>query len=213
MSYSAMHNNPQRLGVIGAVALLHGVAVVALITGLAGVITGPPKDHGTEATNIPLAPPPSHPVRHPHINPQPHTQPPTGPQLTPPLFHPIEVGPTPPLPTGPDLAPPHPLPRTAPSQARAAAPRGAPSGWASEEDYPARDQYEGHEGTARFSLSIGTDGRVNGCVIVASSGWAGLDAATCRLVTGRARFTPALDEDGHVAAGSYAGSIRWELPR
>ncbi|MDE2405626.1 MAG: energy transducer TonB [Sphingomonadales bacterium] len=70
----------------------------------------------------------------------------------------------------------------------------------------------GHAGITRFRLSIGSDGRVTGCEVVAGSGWPGLDAATCRLVSARARFRPATDEHGAVTGGHYASAIRWVIP-
>ena len=41
---------------------------------------------------------------------------------------------------------------------------------------------------------------------------AGLDAATCKLLTRRARFEAASDETGAKIVGSYSGSVRWEIP-
>ena len=91
-------------------------------------------------------------------------------------------------------------------------PNGQPGLWATANDYPARDLRENHAGTVRFSLSISADGKVGGCIVTGSSGWPGLDAATCRLISARARFTPATNEDGQAMAGSYYGSIRWVIP-
>jgi protein TonB len=81
------------------------------------------------------------------------------------------------------------------------------------DDYPARDLDEGHEGTTVFRVIVGADGRVSGCEIVRSSGYRGLDQATCRAVTKRARFRPATDGNGQAVAGSYSNSVRWQIPR
>jgi protein TonB len=96
---------------------------------------------------------------------------------------------------------------------KAPAPRGRPSEWATPDDYPPFDLRLEHEGVTRFSLSISSDGRVSSCTVTGSSGFAGLDAATCALVTKRARFNPAVDEDGKATSGSYANAIRWVIPK
>ncbi|MGZ3173092.1 MAG: energy transducer TonB [Croceibacterium sp.] len=81
------------------------------------------------------------------------------------------------------------------------------------DDYPARDLREENEGTAIFRVVVGTNGRVTACETVRSSGHAGLDAATCKAVTSRARFEPAMDENGDKAVGTYTNSVRWQIPR
>jgi protein TonB len=62
-------------------------------------------------------------------------------------------------------------------------------------------------------LLIGSDGRVESCVVTQSSGFAGLDEATCRNLARRGRFDAATDESGSRVAGSFSGSIRWEIPK
>ena len=81
------------------------------------------------------------------------------------------------------------------------------------DDYPSRDLRDGNEGTALFRVVVGSNGRVSACEIVRSSGHAGLDAATCKAVTARARFTPATDENGARVVGTYSSSVRWQIPR
>ncbi|OYX90714.1 MAG: hypothetical protein B7Y74_16115 [Novosphingobium sp. 35-62-5] len=95
---------------------------------------------------------------------------------------------------------------------RSAAPKSAPGSWVSDRDYPTAAIREEREGTTRFRLSVGMDGKVTGCEITASSGSPDLDAATCAKVTARARFIPALGSDGMPMSGSYASAVRWVLP-
>lgn len=95
---------------------------------------------------------------------------------------------------------------------RAAQPRNAPGLWATADDYPASDLRAGHQGVTRFRLTIGTDGTVRGCAVIASSGSPSLDAVTCDKVSRRARFDPAMDETGTRVVGSYSGAIRWVIP-
>lgn len=111
------------------------------------------------------------------------------------------------------LPPPLPTPKPQPLfTPKAARPLSAPSGWVTSDDYPSRDLREEREGITRFRLSIGTDGLVKDCAIVASSGSPSLDAAACAKLRKRGRFAAATDESGAVTAGSYSSAVRWKLP-
>lgn len=91
-------------------------------------------------------------------------------------------------------------------------PRNDPGGWVTTQDY--RSSWIAREltGTARFELSIAPSGRVSACRITRSTGHEVLDAATCGLITQRARFNPATDAAGKPVSGNYSSSIRWFLP-
>ncbi len=104
---------------------------------------------------------------------------------------------------------PLPTPRFAP---KAAVPLGNPARWVSPDDYPTAELRREHEGTTRFRLGIGSDGRVTSCTITATSGWPGLDAAACTKLTARAKFRPATGEGGEAVAGSYANKVLWDIP-
>lgn len=95
---------------------------------------------------------------------------------------------------------------------RTAKPRGNVAGWVTTSDYPTADIRAGHTGTVRFRLAIDADGRVSDCTVTQSSGFPGLDAATCRNVSKRARFEAASDATGDRTAGTYDGTIRWVIP-
>jgi protein TonB len=96
---------------------------------------------------------------------------------------------------------------------KAAAPRNPPARWATTDDYPSRDLREENEGTTFFRVVVGTNGRASACEVVRSSGHPGLDAATCKAVTARARFEPATDANGEKVVGTYSNSVRWQIPR
>ena len=107
------------------------------------------------------------------------------------------------------------LPSTLPSASftpRAATPIGSPGQWATTDDYPAAALREERTGVARFRVTIGADGRVRNCEILASSGSADLDRATCANVAKRARFKPATDGTGAAVGGSYTSAVKWEIP-
>ena len=82
----------------------------------------------------------------------------------------------------------------------------------SDEDYPVSAARAGEAGAVGFRLDVGTDGRVALCTVTQSSGSAALDAATCRLLRSRARFTPASNRKGKPVEDSVSGRIVWHLP-
>jgi len=95
---------------------------------------------------------------------------------------------------------------------RSARPKTSPGTWATTIDYPPAELRMEHEGTTAFRVTVGTDGRVTECMIIRSSGYPGLDEATCAKVSKRARFEPATNDAGEKVTGSYANSIRWTIP-
>ena len=78
-------------------------------------------------------------------------------------------------------------------------------------DYPPSALREREQGTPRFRLTVGPDGRVTGCVILVSSGSPALDSTTCRVLRSRARFTPAVDANGRPVEDQYFGEISWRI--
>ncbi|GAA0282276.1 hypothetical protein GCM10009127_24560 [Alteraurantiacibacter aestuarii] len=115
----------------------------------------------------------------------------------------IPVPPLPPIPAGP------PTPAFTP---RGPAPANGPAGWVTTNDYPLRALQRGMEGTVQYALDVGADGRVDNCRILSSTGERVLDDATCRWVSRRARFDPAIDSNGAQIAGSYRGTVTWIIP-
>lgn len=94
----------------------------------------------------------------------------------------------------------------------AARPRGNPSAWVTNDDYPASALRNEEQGRTAFRLAIGADGQPTSCTVTASSGARALDDAACRLLMRRARFTAARDADGAAVAGTYANSFLWQIP-
>ena len=122
---------------------------------------------------------------------------------------------TPPTGLGGTLDPGPLLPSPSPSASftpKGATPIGSPGKWATSDDYPAAALREEREGVARFRVTIGADGRVRNCEILASSGSSDLDRATCANVAKRARFKPATDDTGATVSGSYTSAVKWEIP-
>lgn len=100
-----------------------------------------------------------------------------------------------------------------PAQPPPAPPR--PSSWPwglfSADDYPAAALRAEEQGQVSYRLTIGPDGRVSDCAIRGSSGSAALDAATCRILSRRARFVPARDPAGIPVPDSRDGRIDWVI--
>ena len=91
-------------------------------------------------------------------------------------------------------------------------PRGSPGRWVSDRDYPSRAMREERQGTTRFSVSVGSDGRVVDCRVTGSSGHSDLDETACKLIERRARFNPATNGDGNDVAGTWSSAFRWQIP-
>lgn len=104
-------------------------------------------------------------------------------------------------------APPPPPRVTPPLRARANL-----NSYFSVDDYPAAALRANAQGSTGVSIVISPGGRVADCVVTSSSGSAALDEATCRILTSRARYTPARDADGNPASGRDSGRIIWRLP-
>jgi protein TonB len=99
-----------------------------------------------------------------------------------------------------------------------ARPRAPLASLFSVEDYPGEAFRNRQQGAVGFRLQVGPDGRVKGCAIISSSGFESLDSTTCRLLTLRARFSPARDRLGRPTTDSAVGQINWRtgwrrLPR
>lgn len=228
MSYADRNSNPnQKFLTGGIVALIQGGVALALINGFAVTMlkTDPPRR--TEGVQInldplPLPPPPPQPETKVE---QPKLIDPVITTTIPPIKIPTAVE-TPTLvqsatpassgtPEG-TVIDPFPQPSSTPSprfQPRGAMPRNDPSTWVTTLDYPTSELRAEHQGTVRFRVDVDARGRVGQCSILSSSGYSGLDEATCKYVTRRARFEPATNADGQASAGTYMGTIRWIIPR
>ena len=216
MAYADQQMSGNRITALIVVAIIHVVLGYALVTGLAyegaaKLIKKVTAIDIKEEVKKDEPPPPPKKVD----SPPPPVAPPvrinvstTPPQITtvqtPPPPAPIVLAPAPSAPVAP------PPPRIQP---RGPSPKGQPGNWANSNDYPSRALREEQEGVTRFRVSVGPDGRVASCDITGSSGSSELDSATCSLITRRGRFTPANDGEGQPVSGSWASSVRWQIPK
>lgn len=213
MPYVSPVSASNRAGVVAAVGALHVAALLAVSNGLTVAFIPVDNPPPISATNTPLEAEPPHRLPPPRPTSLPHDPAPEreiridlgAGSLPLPVFK--DPGP------GPIVDPlPDPRPTAPVYAARAARPLGDRAGWVSEADYPSRELRLGQSGAVGFVLAVDAAGRVSGCTVTRSSGYAGLDDVTCRLVSRRARFEPSRDERGLATPGTYQGTVRWQIP-
>jgi protein TonB len=210
--------------VLAGVVLLHGVAIGTLALAKMDVIPMPGFTKTTVVKIDPVKP----------VDPPKPVDQVKKPPVAPPVTLPQRIVELPPLPQAPpaeftEIEPvdftktaehvavdpqPDPVPSSPPEAkkvepARAKANLGS---YVSDDDYPTSAIRAEEQGTTRFRLTIGSDGRVTNCIVTGSSGSTALDSTTCRLMQRRARFTPARDSSGAPAGDVVSNSIRWVLP-
>ncbi len=227
MTYASANRRPNPAALAGALGI-PGAFGALLVVGLAvTAVTHPDAQRikGETITETILTPPPSPTPDRPQPNTSTATTSsiPTAPSR--PETLPVDLGLGDPIVafpgtgdlsgtgTGPvDFGIPDPGPSASPFDPVGARPRGNPGKWVTNDDYRSRWIMEELSGTARFTLAINASGKVTGCTVTRSTGHAPLDAATCDLVTKRARFEAARDGNGKAVAGTYSGTITWRIP-
>lgn len=224
MSYASHTRRPNPAALAGAIGIPAAFAAL-LVVGLAVKVViedKPPPLQGFTVKPIPIPPPPPDPVESTTSTKQQQTS--TSSTITRPEvpfdfasspveslpgLDDIDVGPV----LGPvDFGIPGPTPSASPFDPVGATPRNNPGRWVMDSDYRSNWLRQGLSGAARFTLSIDAAGKVTGCTITRSTGHGVLDAATCELVTKRARFDAARDSTGKPVAGSFNGAINWRIP-
>jgi protein TonB len=216
MAYLDRNRHPHRASIVAGVLCLEALAIYGIVSGLSVRFFPREQEPRIVGGNFPLPKPPeatpsAKPAERPVLGPTRAADPviDLGPRGDPVIGLPPNAGPIA-TPTATPIADPVSDPPL--FTPRAARPIGNPANWVSTNDYPARDLREGNQGTTGFELTVGTDGRVVACQVIRSSGFAGLDKATCDALSRRARFTPASDASGAKVTGRYASSIRWVIP-
>ena len=215
MAYADQQMTGNRIVAIILVALIHIAAIYAMVTGLAYEAYKKAIEHVTTVNvNEPPPPPPKTPPPPP---PKDMPPPPVAPpppisiNIAPPQ---IQVQPNIPPPAPPVLQvpPPAPPPPPPPSKARGATPKDANS-WAQriQDNYPPRALAEQKEGSVGMRITVGPDGRVSDCSVIASSGNSDLDRGACDGMRRYARFNPALDAAGNPISDTTSQRITYRL--
>lgn len=219
MSYLTQEQSKNRPIAIGLVVLLHALLGWALISGLA-VDVAKKVIEDLKTVNIEEeAPPPEEPPPPPPKLEEipPYVPPPDvvveTPSAPPPTITTQTVMPSPPpAPPQPTFTPPAPQPPAPAPVPGTPATAIARTFEVSPDDYPDASRRAGEEGVTGVSVTIGTDGRVQGgsCQVVASSGFSRLDAKACQIAERRWRFKPAT-ENGQPITTTVRRSYRWRL--
>jgi protein TonB len=110
----------------------------------------------------------------------------------------------------PPIAPPKPPAPPAPRQSQARSLTGSLQGLFSADDYPPSALDNNEQGSVTVNLTIGPSGRVTGCSPSGSAS-STLKNTTCRIVSARARFSPAQDANGNPMTSSYSQTIVWRI--
>jgi len=108
-------------------------------------------------------------------------------------------------------APPAPPAPPAPRVSQPRSVSGNLQGLIRDDDYPESAIQNEEQGSVTVSLSVGPNGRVSGCTVASSSGSRSLDSTTCRVLSSRARFTPAQDSNGTATSATVRQVIKWVL--
>jgi protein TonB len=194
-----------------------GSLLYAIVTGLAysvikkGVENLKVVDVEDKPPPPPDKPPPP-PKDMPKVPPPPMTPPPlVQTQAPPPPIQTVTQVAAPPM--IPPVAPSPPAPPPPPRKVQSAqSAKGDLRSLFSADDYPASAQAAEAQGTAQAQLTISSDGRVEGCNIIKSSGNSALDSATCSILRRRAKFTPARDSNGQPTTDTITTPpITWRL--
>ncbi len=79
-------------------------------------------------------------------------------------------------------------------------------------DYPEMAALRHQGGVVEFALLIDEAGKVADCTVTVPSGVPVLDAQSCAILANRAKFEPAIGNDGKPAKDSAVSRITWKIP-
>ncbi len=219
MAYADRNTGGSRIVAIVLVALIVAGIGYAFVTGLAYQYV---KKAADKLNTFDVAePPPPEEVPPPPPPPDSPVPPPPTMVVTPPAIVSVPQ-PSPPMMTtpvpqpAPPISPPAPpapvAPPAPPAISKAAAAKGNPASWVTNDDYPPSSLRAEEQGKVGITFSINAQGRVEGCTVTSPSGFSSLDKATCSLVTRRGRYSPALDAAGNpIAGGRKTLRFTWQI--
>jgi hypothetical protein len=92
---------------------------------------------------------------------------------------------------------------------RQAVPLNDPAQWLDGDDFPNSANLLGQNGIVQFRLAIEADGAISNCAVQSATAGSDFATTTCRAVTRRARFQPALNAAGQPVRSYYVQAVRW----
>ncbi|NYT42008.1 energy transducer TonB [Sphingomonas sp. R-74633] len=94
---------------------------------------------------------------------------------------------------------------------RRAKPANAPQNWLNPNDYPGGALAGGHNGVVQFRLDVDEEGKITGCYVLARTSPDDFADLTCRMVSRRGRFDPALDATGKPMRSYFVQKVSWKI--
>jgi TonB family protein len=88
-------------------------------------------------------------------------------------------------------------------------PLRSPATWLVSSDYPVGALSQGHSGIVHFRADVDPSGKVESCHVLSATKPSDFELATCRGITKRARFAPALDAKGQPVRSFHVNTVRW----
>ena len=92
-------------------------------------------------------------------------------------------------------------------------PIGEPGSWLRSNDYPAEMLGQLMGGLVQFRLDISETGLISGCHIQSRTNPDAFADLSCKLISRRGRFNPALDRNGKPVRSYYVSSVRWQISK
>jgi Gram-negative bacterial TonB protein C-terminal len=96
------------------------------------------------------------------------------------------------------------------SLTRRATPTNNVGNWVTTGDYPSKMLEAGQPAIVNFRLLVDEKGAVAGCFIQQTTRAKEFDNAVCKSITRRAKFDPALDQDGKPLLSYYNNTVRFQ---
>lgn len=90
-------------------------------------------------------------------------------------------------------------------------PLTSPETWLRSEDYPMGPLYSGENGIVQFRLEVDPAGSVSKCHVLYRTDPDGFADLTCKQITKRAKFKPALDQAGVPTTWFYINRALWKV--
>lgn len=95
------------------------------------------------------------------------------------------------------------------SLSRPVQPASSPANWLRSDDYPSGALEQGHNGLVNFRVDVDSTGKVESCHILSATKPSDFELATCKGITRRARFVPALDASGQPVRSFHVNTVKW----
>jgi hypothetical protein len=95
---------------------------------------------------------------------------------------------------------------------RPVTPTKSPGSWLVSGDYPSGSLMNGHNGLVQFRLDVDQSGAVAGCYVLHRTNPDDFADLTCKLLSKRAKFLPALDKDGQPVRSFFINRARFVIP-